>query len=198
VLRLIADPLRLRMLELLRQQPHTVKELAVLLDVPRTKLYYHVRLLEEHDLITVEDTRVVSGITESRYRVTAYRLSVDKTLLGASSDPGSPLESYLSVIFEEVATEIRRAIATGLIDLEATHEDMLKPRRLVIGRQWFRFTDGELAEFSLKYEELFQSFSANAVFGKDAVDAGPAEGTFYEFLSSFYPVLPPGDTHDDD
>lgn len=34
VLRLIADPLRLRMLELLRQEPRTVTELASLLDTP--------------------------------------------------------------------------------------------------------------------------------------------------------------------
>src|SRR5687768_7910305 len=78
VLRIVADPMRLRILELLRQQPRTVKELAVLLDVARTRLYYHVKLLLEHDLIVVDDTRVVSGITESRYRVTAFRLSVDK------------------------------------------------------------------------------------------------------------------------
>ena len=48
--RLIADPMRLRLLELLRQRSRTVTELAELLDVPRTRLYYHVKLLEAHDL----------------------------------------------------------------------------------------------------------------------------------------------------
>ena len=194
VLRLIADPLRLRLLELLRQEPHTVKELAALLDVPRTKLYYHVRLLEERGLIAVEGTRVVSGITEKRYRVTAYRLSVEKALLGGQDGDNSPLEVYLSLVLDEVAAEIRRSIASGLLDLDALHEDAFKPRNLVIGRQWFRFTDDQLADFARKYEALFESFEANAVFGPDAIGDGPDEGKYYEFLTSFYPVVPPSGT----
>jgi DNA-binding transcriptional ArsR family regulator len=192
--RVIADPVRLRLLELLRQQPRTVTELAELLDVPRTRLYYHIRLLEEHGLITVDDTRVVSGITEKRYRVTAYRFSVAKTLLGASGEDTSPLDVFLSVVLDEAAAEIRRAIDAGLIDLEATHEDAFRPRRLVIGRQWFRFTDAELAEFARRYEDLFKDFEQNAVLGHDTVGDGPTEGTLYEFLTSFYPVVPPIDS----
>jgi DNA-binding transcriptional ArsR family regulator len=192
-IRVIADPVRLRLLELLRQQTRTVTELADLLDVPRTRLYYHVRLLEDHGLITVDDTRVVSGITEKRYRVTAYRFSVAKSLLGASGDDNSPLDVYLSVVLDEAAAEIRRAIDAGLIDLDATHEDAFRPRRLVIGRQWFRFTDEELAEFARRQEELFSDFAANAVLGHDTIGDGPTEGTLYELLTSFYPVVPPSD-----
>ena len=62
-LRLIADPLRLRLLELLRREPRTVTELAELLEMPRTNLYYHIGLLEKHDLVQVAESRVVSGIT---------------------------------------------------------------------------------------------------------------------------------------
>jgi DNA-binding transcriptional ArsR family regulator len=192
-IRVIADPVRLRLLELLRQQPRTVTELAELLDVPRTRLYYHVRLLEEHGLITVDDTRIVSGITEKRYRVTAYRFSVAKSLLGATGSDTSPLDVYLSVVLDEAAAEIRRAIDADLIELEATHEDAFRPRRLVIGRQWFRFTDAELEEFARRYEDLFSDFAGNAVLGHDTVGAGPTEGTLYEFLTSFYPVVPPSD-----
>jgi DNA-binding transcriptional ArsR family regulator len=197
VLRLIADPRRLRLLELLRQQPRTVKELAALLNLPRTGLYYHVNLLEAHDLVTVADERVVSGIIERRYRATAYRLSVDKTMLGAGDGDSSPLDVFLSVVLDEAATEIRRAVAAGLIDLDQTHEDAFKPRRLLIGRQWFRFTDDELAAFSRRYEALMEDFRANSVFvRKSDPDADthvdPATGELYEFLTSFYPIVPPG------
>jgi DNA-binding transcriptional ArsR family regulator len=200
VLRLIADPLRLRILELLRQQPHTVKELAGLLDVPRTKLYYHVKLLEEHELITVEDTRIVSGITEKRYRLTAYRLSVDKAMLGVTGEAGSPLEVYLSVIFDEVTTEIRRAIASGMIDLEQTYEDTFKPRRMVIGRRWYRFTDEDVADFDRRYTELQDAFLAKSVYESSAETDGTKseDGELYEVLIGFYPVLPPGGANNDD
>jgi predicted ArsR family transcriptional regulator len=53
---------------LLLEGAHTVKELAAALDVPPTRLYYHVRMLEEHGLIEVVDRRMVSGIEERRYR----------------------------------------------------------------------------------------------------------------------------------
>jgi DNA-binding transcriptional ArsR family regulator len=40
-LKVVADPLRLRLLVLLRDQPQPAKSLAKALDVPIKKLYYH-------------------------------------------------------------------------------------------------------------------------------------------------------------
>lgn len=198
-LRLITDPLRLRMLELLRQRSRSVTELAELLDVPRTKLYYHVKLLEEHDLIAVHKTRVVSGITERHYRATAYRLSVDKSLLGTGSGAGSPLELFLSVVLDEAASDILRAVDAGLIDLDRTREDAIEPRRLVIGRSWFRLTEADVAEFAERYSALRAEFADRAVF--EPACGNPTdeqrEGDLYEWLIGFYPVLPPRRVDDD-
>ena len=69
-LKMIADPLRLQIIRNL-DEPRTVKELAERLDKPATKLYYHVNQLEKHQIIRVVDTRIVSGIIEKHYRVTA-------------------------------------------------------------------------------------------------------------------------------
>ena len=160
--RLIADPLRLRLLDHLRQQPRTVTELAELLDVPRTRLYYHVKLLEEHGLIAVDATREVSGITERRYRVTAYRFSVDKALLGPAGESGTPLETYLAVILDEVASEIRRAVAAGFINLEGTQEDSFGPRRLLIGRQWYRLTPEDVSRFQERYAAFEEELGVSA------------------------------------
>ncbi|MGI8485374.1 MAG: ArsR/SmtB family transcription factor [Thermomicrobiales bacterium] len=194
-LRLIADPLRLRVLELLRQEPRTVTELADLLDVQRTKLYYHVKLLEAHDLIVVDETRLVSGITEKRYRVTAYRLSVDKTMLGSPDSGDAPLDVYLSMVLDEVATEIRRSVRSGLIDLEFTHEDVIAPRRVMIGRQWFLLADEDVTRFQERYVEALTEFEAKRVSYPDAT-GDPVEGdgaVLYEWLTAFYPVVPPED-----
>lgn len=198
-LRIITDPLRLRMLELLRQQPRTVTELAGLLDVPRTKLYYHIGLLEEHDLVAVASTRVVSGITERHYRATAYRLSIDKSLLGAAAGSGSPLELFLSIVLDEAASDILRAVDAGLIDLDQTHHDSIQPRRLLIGRTWFRFTQEELKTFSERYDALVAEFADHAVFESACGSPSEAEpeGDLYEWLVGFYPVLPPSSDTDD-
>src|SRR6266513_2118828 len=70
-LKVVADPTRLRILEVLIEQPLTVKQVARKLEIAPTKLYYHVNLLEEHGLLTVTASRVVSGIIEKQYRTTA-------------------------------------------------------------------------------------------------------------------------------
>ena len=193
VLRLIADPLRLRILERLRQAPHTVTELAELLGVARTRLYYHVRLLESHDLVAVAETHVVAGITEKRYRVTAYRLSVDKSLLGGLGSDQAPLEVYLSVVLDEVATEIRRAVAAGLIDFDGTGQAAIQPRRMMVGRDWYRFTDAQVEEFARRYLEFNRHFADQELDGPTDVpsDATAPDAKLYEWLIGFYPVVPP-------
>src|SRR5579872_2555332 len=71
-LKVVADPRRKQLIDLLRQDAATVKELAAVMRVSPKSLYYHINLLQKHGLIRVVDTRLVSGITEKRYRAMAY------------------------------------------------------------------------------------------------------------------------------
>ena len=110
-LKVVADPLRLKILELLRGEPRTVKQIAADLKTPIKKLYYHVNLLEEHGLIRITSTRVVSGILEKQYRVTAYRLSVERALLSPTAPAGDEgLEAYLSLILDHAKSEIKKGV----------------------------------------------------------------------------------------
>ena len=87
-LRAISDPTRLRILETMvqRQDPAwSVKELATEIGVPPTRLYHHVELLLERDLIRPVERRVVSGIIETRYRVVAKSFQLDR-----GSSPATP------------------------------------------------------------------------------------------------------------
>lgn len=192
-LRIVSDPLRLRMLELMRERPQTAKELATALRVSRTKLYYHLNLLTDHGLITVADTRLVSGIVEKQYRVTAYRMTVDKALIGPTSVGNDALDTYVSVVLDEVRTEINRSVDAGLIDLERTHEDNILPRRLVLGRKWMRLTPDQVAAFSQRYAEVMDEFDAAASLhsGDDATAPDEDGRQLYEWLIAFYPTIPP-------
>lgn len=201
-LRLIADPLRLRLLELLRRSPRTVTELAEVLELPRTNLYYHVRLLAEHDLIVVDDTREVSGITEKRYRAAAYRLSVRKALLGTGDHSQTPLDVYLSFVLDEVAGEIRRAVDAGLIEFEGVDEDQIAPNRLMLGRSWFHFSHDDVIRFGSALDMLFAQFEPQRAFEPSEPEQvgpppAPPGAALYEFLSAFYPVVPPGNRDHD-
>lgn len=198
VLKVVAQPLRLRILEHLRANAGaalSVKELAAALGSSQTGLYYHVNLLAEHGLIRVAETRLVSGIVERRYRVNAYRLSFDRTLLaGPEADDG--LEVWLSVVLDEVRSEIRKAVLAGLIDLDRSADGGFGPRRLVLGRIWLSLTPAELAEFERRFDELTEAFGS-ADPNRQAADTR-LDATLYELVLGFYPTVPPGRRTDTD
>ncbi len=120
-LKVLADPLRLRIRELM-VQPSTVKQIAAELDIPATKLYYHVNLLEKHGLITVVDSRLVSGIMERVYQVAAYRVQVAPHLLTGSQEDANPLEMSIRSVFDGARQDLLDGLHSGTIDTSETSE----------------------------------------------------------------------------
>jgi DNA-binding transcriptional ArsR family regulator len=187
-LKIVADPLRLKVLELLRRKPQTVKQLAAAMSIPLKKLYYHVNLLEAHGLIRVASTRIVSGIIEKQYQVTAYRLSVERALLSPpapASDEG--VDAYLSLILDHAKSEISKGVCAGLIDL--AHKTMAQ-RGLVLGRTWIRMSPERADAFLQRLKALSDEFEA------PQPDGANEDTQFYEFLLGLYPTEPP--VHSDD
>lgn len=183
-LQVVADPLRLRLLEQLRREPQTVKQLAAALDVAQTKLYYHIKLLEERELIRVVETRVVQGIIEKQYGVTAYRLSVERTLLSPSAPaPDEGLETFLSVVLDHTKSEIQRSVRAGLIDLSGQSP---LDGSAILGRNWWRLTPEEAARMVKRIGEAMEEFIDLHPEGNDDPDV-----QFYEMLIGFYAVAPP-------
>jgi DNA-binding transcriptional ArsR family regulator len=101
-LRLLSDPLRLRLIEELGMQPTTVKELAKAMDMKPNRLYYHVNLLEEHGLVRVTQTRIVSGIVERTYALVAKHFAVSEAL----SLPVDVKREVTNTLFRVVSAEI--------------------------------------------------------------------------------------------
>jgi DNA-binding transcriptional ArsR family regulator len=185
-LKIVADPLRLKILELLRSEAQTVKQLAAAMSVPLKKLYYHVNLLEEHELIRVASTRVVSGIIEKQYQVTAYRLSVDRSLLSPEAPTGDDgLDVFLSVVLDHAKSEIKKSVRAGMIDLS---QKTAQRRGLVLGRRWIRMSPERADAFLMRLKELEEEFEA------PLSDANDEDTQFYEFLLGLYPTEPPAPT----
>jgi predicted ArsR family transcriptional regulator len=81
-LKIYCDDVRLRMLNLMADAPRTVNELAGILNVPFTRLYYHMHLLEKHGFIEVVSVRNISGaVEEKHYQTTARTFTVALPLL---------------------------------------------------------------------------------------------------------------------
>ena len=182
--KLVASPLRLRLLDLLAGEPRTVKELAATLAVGPTKLYYHLNLLVEHGLVRVASTRVVSGIIEKRYQAVAARLTVDRSLFApALAGGGEGLESFLTVVLDGAKSQIGRAIAAGLIDAAETNPAR---RGLVLGRRWLRLTPDQAQALHARLSAVLTDFSARQ-------PAASADPHLYEVLLGLYPTVREGD-----
>ena len=77
----LADSTRLAILRALSRDrvPKSAKELAEDLGEPQTKLYRHLKVLQEAGLIEAAETRVVSGIVETKYRAMQAGVTIKPT-----------------------------------------------------------------------------------------------------------------------
>ena len=184
-LKVLSDPLRMRVLEAMQDKPVTVKVMAQRLDTSPKKLYYHVNLLEQHGLVVVVDTQVVSGIIEKWYQVAACSFAVDRNLLTVIDDPRGPMNDLLTSIFDATREDILRAARQHLI--KSSHEDP-KRRTLYLTHSVLKLLSDERDEFSDRLQALIEEFTTS-----DQND--DLQRSNYGITIAFYPLAPPrGDT----
>ena len=178
-LKALSDPLRLRILELMttgRDEAFTVKRLATALDVSQTKLYHHINLLVERELIRPVGTRVVSGIIETSYRIAQLSVKLDRALLAGDSPE---LHDMLTTVFDGARDDIERGIRAGVIDLGAKSDPL---RRVILSKGMTRLSPARADEFRARLEELMTAF-------EDDSSGVPADA--YGFVLAFYPMAGP-------
>jgi DNA-binding transcriptional ArsR family regulator len=121
-MRVLADPLRIGILRRLMTDATvappvmSAKELAAALNEPQTKLYRHLKQLEDAGLIQVAETRMVSGILEQRYRTGQLSLGLSRELVG---DPAN-------------RSEVADSIAAMLDDFRVEFLDHLRSGRIAL------------------------------------------------------------------
>ena len=183
-LKVITNPVRTQILVSLKS-PQTVKQVAEKLDLPPSKLYYHVNLLEKHGLIAVVETRVVSNIIEKVYCATAVNYEVDPALLSLSE--GEAKESANSLIIsvlDQTREEFLRALQVRALELAKGKE--LSSRRAALSRALCVIPESRVTEFQERIEALLQDFQAAEV-GEDVPDKGLQT---YAMTVAFYPHFP--------
>jgi DNA-binding transcriptional ArsR family regulator len=180
-LKVLTDPLRLRIVEELIDGPRTVKQLAKTLEMKPTKLYYHINLLEEHGLIRVVSTRVVSGIIEKLYHVRAFSYPMDRSLMGmaeAAEDEGLP--AVLASVLEHTGQEIKRSIKAGLINF---HEQLPEKRTFMMLRSFGLHSKDDIHEFITRFEALLEEFNE-----RGSEDREGEEYRVYGMTLALYPT----------
>lgn len=178
--RIMADPIRLRILELLVLEAQPVKRLAAALELPQTKLYYHINLLEEHGLVRVVGTRVVSGIIEKQYGAVARSYRIEQSLL-ALNPPGGEgaVELMLVTLLDGIRRDLWQGIAAGLIDLR---DDAPEERKITLGRVPLRLTLRRAAELHQRLGELIKEYCP-----EDPGEPEP-DSRLYQLFVAYFPT----------
>src|SRR5437588_6586636 len=136
-LRAIADPLRVRILDLLGQRPMSVKALAAELELPRNKLHYHVNVLERHGLIAVAEVRLVGSSPERRYVPTGRTFEARHVPMppGVASGLASRLETAAREVEARLRANAHGRTSIGQSQMrisEAQHEELISRLRALI------------------------------------------------------------------
>jgi len=107
-MKVLAHPLRIRILELFCEE-RTTKQVAGLLGQPPTRLYHHVAALERVGLVRLARTQQRRGALEKYYLAVAKTFSADSRLF-SSSRPRPLLEATHGVavqILENTSADLR-------------------------------------------------------------------------------------------
>ena len=195
-LKVLSDPTRLEIMnhvgdENKRGKYCTVKQLAKMMGVATTKLYYHVKMLEEHGLLLVGETRIVSGIIEKQYQVVAHNISFSQNVL-ASHD--GPKDEALEKMFQSVEQIVGVSIANLRTSLTTIYEEKLREKEggesarkqvaMHIERDDFLLTHAQAEEFKDRLVSLMKEF--RPVSDENTKDA-QGEMLYFEATQMFVP-----------
>jgi DNA-binding transcriptional ArsR family regulator len=172
-LKAIAEPTRAALIELLTE-PGTVTQLAEALQVPRTRLYHHVEVLQSKGIVERVDERRVGALTESVYALTARVIRPSARLL-RSGDADERVAALLTLLFETTKVDLQRSHAAGEVELGAQEG----APRLGLGRSIAYLAPEQAAEFIRELGALVARFDA-------AHDSARAD-TPYALVWALYP-----------
>jgi hypothetical protein len=177
-LKVYFDPFRLRILGELIAQPRTIHDVASILNVPFTRLYYQFNLLEQYHFIRVVETKAkVGAVEEKLYRISAYQFTISRqfTSIGEDGIPDT-IRVILDTTFDEVRRDLERNIRGGVIDVQAIAPH---PNALLTKRGYLRLTPDEAVALQ---HDIF------ALMKKYSIGDTTADSRDYLFTINFAPT----------
>ncbi len=126
-MKILADPLRIRILELFCEE-RTTKQVAGILEQPPTRLYHHVSALERVGLIRLTRTQQRRGALEKYYLAVAKTFSADSSLFSSSAAAlaREVTGGVAAQVLENTTADLRALIERGEDGLEGLkHEAIL-------------------------------------------------------------------------
>jgi len=148
----VLSPLRRRLLQRLREEPDSAAGLSRKLGLPRQKLNYHLRALEDAGLVELDEERQRRGCVERALRPTARALVISSRLLGELAADPDTIQDRLSSAYQV-------ALAARIVR-DVTHMG----RKAAAARQ-------KLPTLSLQTEVRFRDAQRRAAFAEELAGA---------------------------
>lgn len=156
-LKVITDPLRFQILEILGEEPQTVKSVADKLGMTSNRLYYHFNLLESAGLIQVVRTQTINNIIEKFYWTTAKEIMVDQDIVNAN--PEAVVEDINRVIIAALDTTKEDIIRSlHALDFTEKKDDGKKSNEISVFRVKKRLADKDYEYISKEFKQLLDKF----------------------------------------
>ena len=87
LLKVISDPTRKMIIDVLYDKPLTASEIAEKLSYPKDKIYYHIKKLKTNGILIIAESEIVKGITQNKFINAAKKFEIDPTLIGEETQP---------------------------------------------------------------------------------------------------------------
>ncbi|HKX73856.1 MAG TPA: helix-turn-helix domain-containing protein [Acidimicrobiia bacterium] len=163
---LLSDRTRLEIIENLFS-PAAVAEIAARMGTPRTRLYHHIKLLEEAGMIRVVATRRSGAQTEKLYQVAAFNFQPSPQFM-RSALPRKKAQAVVRSIFASTEADFVRAVDTGA----ALLEDDRQARQTHLGRRLLVLNREKLHEMITELENLLDRYDPEP----EQLTGAPGEG----------------------
>ena len=181
--KVLADPLRIQILEGLCGEARTTKQVAQRIGEKPTKLYHHVEALERVGLIRLSRTRQNRGTLEKYYQAVARAFKADSCMFTASdagSKPGGDaLQAMVSTVFDRTSREMCELIERGYGEQGIEEEGVLSFVEIHTDKK-------EGRRIQAKLKRLLESLMDSCAGGKKSDLKTDTKG--YRLTIAFYPM----------
>jgi DNA-binding transcriptional ArsR family regulator len=176
VLEVLNNPVRLRIMRQLIE-PATVRQLAERLEVPVTRLYYHLHLLEDVGVVEVVETRKSGAMLQRVYRSVATDFAPIAGLLERSEDKERVVRAAVGMVLDGA----RLDAMAGLSHQFGGEAPIEADAATALGRAVVPLSRADALEIVAKIGEVVDEMT-----GRD--DPGGEE---YAFSFVFFPMVGP-------
>ena len=171
-IKVVANTRRMKILNLMQERT-TVKAIAAVLNIPPSKLYYHVNLLEQHNLITVVDHNIESGIVEKVYLATAKQIKIVNPLIRPDMS-NETADALFTPMLEETIHGFQASLANPADT--AQHP----PRYPFFTKKSLHLSDDQLTLLHQKLDDLVQEVTAMGADDGEEMDDYDLTIVFYK------------------